>query len=98
MIVLVALAICLAGSMLVANRQVELHQLQTQLLQVESNYAQQVGSLANAAAPGQIARRAGALRLVDPQTIVQVPSTPLDVPLPLPKFSGYAPATSRTAR
>jgi hypothetical protein len=97
-IVFVALALSIAGSMVVANRQVQLHELQSQLLQVESNYALQVGTLTNEAAPGQIAARAGALRLVDPVTIIQVPSTSLDAPLPLPKFSGYAPVTSRTNR
>ncbi len=97
-IVFVALALSITGSMLVANRQVQLHELQSQLLQAESNYALQVGTLTNEAAPGQIAARAGALRLVDPVTIIQVPSTSLDAPLPLPKFSGYAPVTSRTNR
>lgn len=97
-IVFVALALSLAGSMVVANRQVQLHNLQSQLLQVQSNYALQVGTITNEAAPSQIAARAGSLRLVDPVTIIQVPSTSLDAPLPLPKFSGYAPVTSRTLR
>ena len=97
-IVFIALALSITGSMVVANRQVQLHELQSQLLQVQSNYALQVGTLTNEAAPGQIAARAGALRLVDPVTIIQVPSTSLDAPLPLPKFSGYAPVTSRTSR
>lgn len=95
---IVALAICLAGSMIEANRQIEIHQLQSQLLQQQSSYAEQVGSLTNLSAPSQIATQAGALRLVDPTTVTQVPSTSLDAPLPLPKFIGYAPATSRTNR
>ncbi len=94
----VALALSLAGSMVVANRQVEIHQLSSQLLQVQSDYAQQVGSLTNMAAPGQIAQQAGALHLVDPVSVTQVPSTSLDAPLPLPKFLGSAPVTSRTQR
>jgi hypothetical protein len=93
-----ALAICLAGSMFEANRQIEMHQLQSQLLQEQSTYAEQVGSLTNMSAPSQIATQAGALHLVDPSSVTQVPSTSLDAPLPLPKFSGYAPATSRTIR
>ncbi|MDE3064086.1 MAG: hypothetical protein KGJ36_00255 [Acidobacteriota bacterium] len=98
LVVSVALALSLAGSMLVANRQVQIHQLQSELLQLQSNYAQQVGSLTNMAAPGQIAKQAGALHLVDPLSVTQVPSTSLDAPLPLPKFLGSAPVTSRTLR
>lgn len=84
--------------MFAANRQVQIHQLQGQLLQLQSNYAQQVGSLTNLAAPGQIAEQAGVLHLVDPVSVTQVPSTSLDAPLPLPKFLGSAPVTSRTRR
>lgn len=97
-IVVVALALSLAGSMFEANRQVEIHQLQSQLLQDQSTYAEQLGSTTNISAPSQIATQAGALHLVDPVSVTQVPSTSLDAPLPLPKFSGYAPVTSRTIR
>jgi len=97
-VVAVALAISLSGSMLVANRQVQIHQLQSQLLQLQSDYAQQVGTFTNMAAPGQIAAQAGVLHLVDPVSVTQVPSTSLDAPLPLPKFIGSAPVTSRTRR
>ncbi len=97
-IVVVALVLALGGSMFEANRQIEIHQLQSQLLQAQSTYAVQVGSLTNLSAPSQIATKAGALHLVDPTSVSQVPSTSLDKPLPLPKFSGYAPATSRTLR
>jgi hypothetical protein len=93
-----ALALTLAGSMLDANRQVEIHDLQSQLLQDQSTYAEQVGNLTIISAPSQIATKAGALHLVDPVSVTQVPSTSLDAPLPLPKFSGYAPVTSRTNR
>ena len=98
MIVVLALTLSLAGSMFEANRQIEIHSLQSQLLQEQSTYAVQVGSLTNLSAPSQIATQAGALHLVDPTSVTQVPSTSLDAPLPLPKFSGYAPATSRTIR
>ncbi|HUY43239.1 MAG TPA: hypothetical protein VMU98_05690 [Acidimicrobiales bacterium] len=94
----VAMAVSLGGSMWVANRQIEIHTLQSQLLQEQSNYAVQVGSLTNLSAPSQIATQAGALHLVDPVSVTQVPTTSLDKPLPLPKFLGYAPATSRTIR
>lgn len=97
-IVVIALLVSLAGSMAEANRQVQLHQLQTNLLQMQSNYAEQVGSSSNPSAPSQIASQAGAMHLVNPMTVVQVPTTSLDAPLPTPKFIGYAPATSRTVR
>lgn len=93
-----ALALSLASSMVVANRQIEIHQLQSQLLQDQSTYAVQVGTLTNLSAPSQIATQAGALHLVEPVSVTQVPSTSLDATLPLPKFSGYAPVTSRTLR
>jgi hypothetical protein len=97
-VVVAALALSLTGSMLEANRQIEIHNLQSQLLQDQSSYAVQAGSLTNLSAPSQIATQAGALHLVDPTSVTQVPSTSLDAPLPLPTFSGYAPATSRTIR
>jgi hypothetical protein len=97
-VVVVALALSLAGSMFDANRQIEIHQLQSQLLQDQSTYAEHVGTLTVMSAPSQIATQAGALHLVDPVSVTQVPSTSLDAPLPLPKFSGYAPVTSRTIR
>jgi len=97
-IVIVALAISMVGSMIVANRQVQLHALQSQLLQAQSTYAEQVGTNTNLAAPSLVATKAGALHLVYPVTVTQVPSTSLDEPLRLPKFLGYAPATSRTIR
>jgi uncharacterized protein HemX len=97
-IVVIALALSLAGSMVVANRQVEIHQLQSQLLQDQSTYAEQVGTMSNVSTPSQIASKASALHLVDPVSVIQVPSTSLDAPLPLPKFTGYAPVTSRTLR
>ena len=96
--VVVALALSLVGTMVVASRQIEIHQLQSQLLQVQSTYAEQVGALTNVSAPSEIARQAGALHLVDPLSVTQVPSTSLDVPLSLPTFVGYAPVSSRTNR
>jgi len=98
LIVMFAILLSLSGSMLVSSRQIEIHQLKSQLLQEQSNYAVQVGTMTNTAAPSQIAAQAGELHLVAPVVVVQVPSTSLDAPLPLPKFSGGAPATSRTIR
>jgi hypothetical protein len=97
-IVLLALSVSIMGSMFEANRQIEIHTLQTDLLQAQSTYAAQVGSLTYQSGPGQVLADAGALRLVDPLSVTQVSSTSLDAPLPLPKFSTYAPVTSRTSR
>ena len=97
-VIIVALSLSLAGSMVEANRQIELHALQSQLLQDQSTYAEQVSSSTLMAAPSKVATQAGTLHLVAPVSVTQVPSTSLDVPLSLPKFIGYAPATSRTIR
>jgi type II secretory pathway pseudopilin PulG len=97
-IVALAVLIALFGSMLETNRQVELHQLQSEVLQQQSSYAQQVSSLTNLSAPSVVVSQANALHLVNPTSVTQVPATSLDAILPLPNFSGYAPVTSRTQR
>ncbi len=97
-LVVAALSLALLGTMIEANRQVEIHSLQSQLLQLQSTYAVHVGSLTNMSAPSLIATRAGALHLVGPTSVTQIPSAGLDAPLPLPKFSGSATATPRTRR
>ena len=84
--------------MFVANRQIEMHQLQSQLLQDQSTYAEQVGSLHRSVRAQSDRDEGRSVALVDPVSVTQVPSTSLDAPLPLPKFLGYAPATSRTIR
>jgi len=96
-IVSAAVVLALFGSMLETNRQVELHQLQSQVLQGQA-YAAQVGSLTNLSAPSVVVSQASALHLVNPTSVTQVPATSLDAILPLPKFTGYAPVTSRTQR
>jgi hypothetical protein len=97
-IVAVAIILALFGSMLETNRQVELHQLQSDVLQDQSSYATQVGSLTNLSAPSIVVSQANALHLVNPISVTQVPATSLDAILPLPHFTGYAPVTSRTQR
>jgi hypothetical protein len=97
-IVVLAVVVSLLGSMLETNRQVQLHQLQSQVLQGQSAYAAQVGSLSNLSTPSEVVSQANALHLVNPTSVTQVPATSLDAILPLPKFSGYAPVTSRTQR
>ena len=97
-IVAAAVMLSLFGSMLETNRQVQLHQLQSQVLQEQSNYATQVSSLTNLSTPSVVVTQANSLHLVNPTSVTQVPATSLDAILPLPKFSGYAPVTSRTQR
>ena len=97
-IVSVAVTLSLFGSMLETNRQVQLHQLQSQVLQEQSTYATQVGSLTGLSTPSVVVTQANSLHLVNPTSVTQVPATSLDAILPLPKFSGYAPVTSRTQR
>ncbi|MDH2904123.1 MAG: hypothetical protein PXZ08_09270 [Actinomycetota bacterium] len=98
-IVVAAVMVSLFGSMLETNRQVELHQLQSQVLQAQSTYANQVSSLTNLSTPSVVVTQANSLHLVNPTSVTQVPATTsLDAILPLPKFSGYAPVTSRTQR
>ena len=97
-IVAAAVVLSLFGSMLETNRQVQLHQLQSQVLQEQSSYATEVSSLTNLSTPSVVVTQANSLHLVNPTSVTQVPATSLDAILPLPKFSGYAPVTSRTQR
>ena len=97
-IVVVAVLVALFGSMLETNRQVDLHRIQGQVIQEQSIYAAQVGSVTNLSAPSVVVSHANALHLVNPTSVTQVPATSLDAILPLPKFTGYAPVTSRTQR
>ncbi|MBW4029845.1 MAG: hypothetical protein HIU57_04095 [Acidobacteria bacterium] len=97
-IVCAAVVLSLLGSMLETNRQVQLHLLQNQVLQEESAYATQVSTLSNLSAPSVVVAQANALHLVSPTSVTQVPATSLDAILPLPKFIGYAPVSSRTQR
>ena len=97
-VLVAAIVVAMMGSMFETNRQVQLHQLQSEVLQAQSAYAAQVGSLTNLSAPSVVVSQASALHLVNPTSVTQVPATSLDAILPLPKFTGYAPVTSRTQR
>ena len=97
-VIVAAVMLSLCGSMLATNRQVQLHRIQSQVLQEQSQYASQVGSLTNLSTPSVVVSQANVLHLVNPTSVTQVPATSLDAILPLPKFSGYAPVTSRTVR
>jgi len=92
----VALFVVLVGNTYSAQRQVQLHQMQTQLLQAQSAYAEQVATLTNVADPARVASRAGSLHLVVPTSVSQIAPVSLDAPLPLPKLAGNDVVTART--
>jgi len=91
-----ALFVVLVGNTYSAQRQVQLHEMQTQLLQAQSAYAEQVATLTNVADPARVASRAGSLHLVVPSSVSQIAPVSLDIPLPLPKLAGKDVVTSRS--
>jgi len=93
----VALVSVLVGTTFMAQRQIELHALQSQLLQAQSNYAREVASYTNVAAPSRVAAEAGTLHLVVPTTVLQISPVSLATPLALPHFSAPVTVTSRMA-
>ncbi len=97
-IVLVALAIGVVGMIENGARQVALYNLQTQLQNDQSNYAEQLSTFTSLSAPSVVATQASSLHLVEPLSVSQIPSTSLGATLPLPKFAGHAPVTPRTVR
>jgi len=95
MIAVLTVGALAGGNALSSARQVQLHQLQIDLETQQSNYAVSVSALTNVAAPGRVANEAGALHLVTPAVVLQIPSASLLAPLHLPKFIGSALVTSR---
>jgi hypothetical protein len=91
----VAMFVVLVGNTYTAQRQIELHNLQAQLLQAQSSYAQQVSDYTNIAAPGRVATDAGNLHLVEPTSVTQIASVPLTTPLALPTFTSKVKPISR---
>ena len=83
-----ALLVVMAGSSYAAQRQVELHQQQTLLLQVQAKYAAQLTALANMAAPARVAALAGKYHLVVPSSVTPLPAVSLSVILPAPQLRG----------
>lgn len=97
-IVVATLLVLLAGSSYAAQRQVQLHTLQSALLQDQSNYAAKMAALTNASAPAKVASQAGHLHLVVPALVTQIPAAPLNRRLPLPRLDGIYSVNSRTLR
>lgn len=81
-----------------AERQVELHNLQTSLLSEQSAYAAQVASLTGLATPARVAGEAGRLHLVEPSSITALSTVPLDRPLPLVRLRGSYSVVPRVFR
>jgi hypothetical protein len=96
--IVVSLSLFIGGSIWEGHRQLEIHQLQAQLLQVESNYAQKVDQVTSLSAPSQISTQAGRLHLVAPTSISQILSTSLRGVMPLPTFTRSVAVTPRTLR
>jgi hypothetical protein len=94
----VTVVILLGGSSYAAQRQVQLHQLQSTLLQDQARYAAQVAALTNDAAPAHVAIQAGHLHLVVPASVTQIPSVSLNSALPLAHLVGPYTVISRTYR
>lgn len=88
----------LSGSSYAAQRQVQLHQLQSTLLQAQAHYAAQVAALTNDAAPAHVAVQAGHLHLVVPSSVTQIPSVPINAALPMARLVGPYSVSSRTYR
>jgi hypothetical protein len=93
-----ALVLLVAGSTYVAERQVQIHTLQTELLQQQASYAGQVAALTQLATPARVAVEAGKLHLVEPTTVTQVEPVPLDQPLPTVRLRGSYVVTPRVYR
>jgi hypothetical protein len=98
LIVASTVIVLLAGSSYAAQRQVQIHQLQMNLLQDQARYAAQVSALTNEAAPARVAIQAGHLHLVVPSSVTQIPAVSLNAPLPLPQLQGAYSVSSRTYR
>jgi hypothetical protein len=96
LVVVSSLVVVMAGNSYVAQRQVEIHQLQAQLLQDQANYAARVAGVTNMAAPARVAAQAGHLHLVVPTQVTQIPTVPLSRVLPLPVLNGSYSVTTRT--
>ncbi len=94
----VTLLLVMAGNSYAAQRQVEIHQLQSTLLQEQAKYAAEVATLTNTAAPARVAAAAGRLHLVLPSSVTQISTVPLTVALPTPTLRGSYTVTTRSYR
>lgn len=94
----VAVGVVLLGNAYATERQVEIHQMQTEILQAQSRYAAEVAALTNSTAPAKIASGAGALHLVVPTSVSQISTVSLTTPLALPTLTVRYTPTSRIYR
>ncbi len=97
-VVILALVVSVFGALENAQRQVQLHNNQTELLNLESSYAVQLGTVSNLSAPNVIASNAASLHLVDPRSVSQIAATSLSDPLRTPVFTTPVIVTPRTSR
>jgi len=93
-----ACLVTVTGSMVQSSRAMQLHNLQSQLIQEQSHYAEVVSSASTDVAPGLVASRASHLHLTHPVVILQVPTANPGATLPLPKFLVPVSIVPRTQR
>lgn len=93
-----ALAVVMLANSYVAERQVELHSMQNQVLAEQAQLGSELGKITTMATPARVAAQAGRLHLVEPTSVTQVTPVPLTVRLPLVRLRGYYTVTSRTYR
>lgn len=93
-----ALVIVAVGALENAQRQVKLHNDQTEILNLESSYAVQLGAVSNLSAPNVIASNAANLHLVEPTSVHQIAAVSVTTPLPTPTFATPVTVMPRTSR
>jgi hypothetical protein len=94
-VAIAALAVVMAGNSYAAQRQVAIHQQQSELLQYQAKYASQIAALSNMAAPARVAAQAGRLHLEVPTSVTQIGAVSLAHRLPTVRLRGYYVVQSR---
>jgi len=90
-IVISGLFTAVVGHALLAEGQVRLGKLQTQATAIQATNRSTVLKVSSLETPERIAQAAGTLHLVQPSDVIQLPSVPLNVPLPAIKIYGMTP-------
>ena len=97
-VMITASLLVLMGNAYATQRQIEIHQMQTELLSAQARYAAQVAALTNSTAPAAIASKAVGLHLVLPTSVTQIQSVPLNIVLAPPVLNGRYHLLSRIYR
>jgi hypothetical protein len=95
--VVLALLIVVAGQALLANGQVRMAGLDQQLQVAQAHHSQRELSVSRLETPSRIVGDAtGSLGLTHPTQVIQIPSVPLNTPLPTPTVTPAGAGTSST--